>query len=399
VSFFTITFPALLIWGRRRFSFLLRDHPELVLYKRLIEKNALPILILDENGRIMFANRGAKTFTGYSTSELQEIFFRDLCASYEQNRYIFSYLSKIHELTELEIDLRIKSGQCLMTSIIFSPFEHHDTPCLLLVLRDVTNRRIQENQLRETKERYRRLLDERNRLEVQLARSAKLACMGELSAGIAHEINNPLGIILGFAQDVLDDISEDNPIFESVKIIEKETTRCVDVVKNLLDLSRLKQPQISDVDIPLLVADTIALLNQKFRKNNIQQQIDFEKNLPSIRVDPLQIQQALLNVMINAVQSMPLGGILSVQIRMVNVFHLEREKSFIQITIADTGQGIPEDVLSRIFDPFFSTKGSKGTGLGLAVCQRIIEDHSGKIEIESTEGIGTTCFIRLPYLN
>ncbi|MGD9974994.1 MAG: nitrogen regulation protein NR(II) [Desulfatirhabdiaceae bacterium] len=373
--------------------------PELVLYKKLIEKIALPVLILDETGRIMFANRGAKTFTGYSTSELQEIFFRDLCASYEQNRYIFSYLSKIHELTELEIDLRIKSGQCLMTSIIFSPFEHHDTPCLLLVLRDVTNRRIQENQLRETKERYRRLLDERNRLEVQLARSAKLACMGELSAGIAHEINNPLGIILGFAQDILDDISEDSPIYESVKIIEKETTRCVDVVKNLLDLSRLKQPQISDVDISLLVADTIALLNQKFRKNNIQQKIDFEKNLPFIRVDPLQIQQALLNVMINAVQSMPLGGVLSVQIRMVNVFHLEREKSFIQITIADTGQGIPEDVLSRIFDPFFSTKGSKGTGLGLAVCQRIIEDHSGKIEIESTEGIGTTCFIRLPYLN
>jgi PAS domain S-box-containing protein len=367
------------------------------LFKKLIENIALPILILDESGRILFANRGVRTFTGYGPAELQEIFFRELCASYEQNRFIFSYLSQIDDLMELEIDLRIKSGQCLMTSVIFSPFVHNDARLLMLVLRDVTIRRIQENQLRETKERYSNLLEDRNRLEGQLARSAKLACMGELSAGIAHEINNPLGIILGFAQDILDDISADNPAYESVKIIEKETTRCVDVVKKLLDLSRLKPPQITDVDLSNVVEETVSLLIQRLRKNRIQTKLDLEKNLPLIQVDPLQIEQTLLNVMINSIQSMPMGGELSVQIRMVKAVHLNREKAFVQIKIADTGQGIPEDVLSRVFDPFFSTKGSKGTGLGLAVCQRIIEDHFGKMEIESEEGVGTTCFIRLPY--
>jgi two-component system NtrC family sensor kinase len=367
------------------------------LYRKLLEKIQLPILMLDESGRIVFANRGARLFTGYSPQELQDTLFKDLCASYERNRYIFSVFSRIRELTELEMDLRIKSGKCLMTSILFSPFEHNDRQYLIMVLRDVTNRRIQENQLRETKERYRLLLEERNRLELQLARSSKLACMGELSAGIAHEINNPLGIILGFAQDVLDELPEESPVYESIKIIEKETKRCVDVVRKLLDLSRLRPPQVSEIRVPLLVEETVTLLLQKFKKNNIQWNIDADRNLPPIQLDPVQIQQVLLNVMINAVQSMPMGGVLSVLVREVTVFHMDREKSFLQITVSDTGQGIPEDLIGRVFDPFFSTKGSKGTGLGLAVCQRIVEDHFGKIEIESTEGIGTTCFIRLPY--
>ena len=367
------------------------------MYKAMIEGVTLPMLVVDSDGRIIFANKGLEGFTGYSAGELVDADLQDLCAPHERNRFLFSNLSKIMETAEFDIDLRRKSGQSFMASITFAPFDHNGVPHLLLVLRDVTSKRVQEGKLRESEERYRKLLAERNELEVKLNRSIKLACLGELAAGIAHEVNNPLGIILGFAQDILDEIGEDNPLFESVKIIELETGRCVGVVKNLLDLARLKPPQITNINLIQLVEDSIALLMPRIKQNKIELKRSFDSDLPSIRVDPQQLQQALLNVMLNAIQAMPYGGELSVAIRLIRSSHPEKERSRVQIVIADTGPGIPEDDLCRIFDPFFSTKGSKGTGLGLAVCQRIVEDHCGKIEIESWQGVGARCTISLPF--
>ena len=367
------------------------------MFKGMMEQVTLPMLIVDGEGLIIFANKALEGFTGYSAGELSHVRLLDLCAPYEQNRYIFSNLAAITETVEFDIDLRRKSGQMFMANITFAPFPCNEMSHLLLFLRDVTSRRIQEGQLRDSEERYRKLLEERNKLEAQLNRSIKLACLGELAAGIAHEINNPLGIILGFAQDILDEISEENPLFESVRIIEQETGRCVGVVKNLLDLARLKPPQITDVNMTQLVEDSIALLMPKIKKNKIQLHRSCDGNLPSMRVDPQQIQQALINVMINSIQAMPYGGKLSISLRLVKGSRPRKENFRLRITLADSGQGIPQEQIGRIFDPFFSTKGSKGTGLGLAVCQRIIEDHCGKVEIESQEGVGTTCTISLPF--
>ena len=364
--------------------------------KAMVEKVTFPLIVIDLEGQIVFANKGSEEFTGYTRDELVGVNLRDLCPPYERSRYLFSGFSNIQKTTEIDIDLRRKGDRLFMANISFSPFEHRGVSYLLLAMRDVTVKRVQEGKIREEEERYRKLLAERNRLEDQLNRSSKLACLGELAAGIAHEINNPLGIILGFVQDILDEILEEDSFFESVKIIEQETTRCVGVVKNLLDFARLKPPQITVVDIVQLLEDSIALLMPQIKKNKIVVNRLLEQGLPSIKVDPQLIQQVFLNVMINAIQAMPYGGELSVGVNLVNDSPQEKKPCRVRITLSDTGQGISPENFSRIFDPFFTTKGSKGTGLGLCVCQRILEDHCGKIEVESEEQAGTVCSIYLP---
>ena len=220
--------------------------------------------------------------------------------------------------------------------------------------------------------------------------------MGELAAGIAHEINNPLGIILGFVQDILDEIPLDDPLFESIKIIEKETARCVDVVKNLLDFARLKPPEKTTVDIIELLEGSIVLLMPGIKKNKVSIKKNFEMELPHIKLDAQLIQQVFLNVMINAVQAMPAAGVLALDVGLVRKALFQEPGDWIRIIISDTGIGISEKDIHRVFDPFFTTKGSKGTGLGLSVCQRIMEDHRGKIEIESRKVSGTICRLYFP---
>jgi len=220
--------------------------------------------------------------------------------------------------------------------------------------------------------------------------------MGELAAGIAHEINNPLGIILGFVQDMLDEIGEDHPFCESIKIIEHETARCAGVVKDLLDFARLKPAHKTKVDILQLVEDSLLLLIPQIKKNKVRVRKAYKKGIPDIYIDSHLVQQVLLNVILNAIQSMPVGGELTLPLGSEKVSKSKKGQNWILITVSDTGQGIPKRELDRIFHPFFTTKGSKGTGLGLAVCQRVMDDHGGKIEIESCEGSGTTCAIHMP---
>jgi PAS domain S-box-containing protein len=362
------------------------------LYRILFEKATLPVLIIDAQGRILFANRGFEHLLGYAPGECLDLYLQDFCLPYERDRFIFSNLGKLAETIELDLDLKDKAGQSITANIILSPFERRTRPHLLLIFRDVTGKRTQEGQLRDSEERYRRLLAERDNLEAQLKRSIKLACLGELAAGIAHEVNNPLSIILGFSQDILDEINQDHPLWESIKIIEQETARCVGVVQNLLELARPNPPQVMEVNLAQLVEDTVGLLLPRLKNNKIQVAYDLDANLPPLRLDPQMIQQALLNLMINAIQSMPLGGELNLGLRNT----AESDDPWVRIAIGDTGHGIAPAHMQRVFEPFFSTKGSKGTGLGLAISQRIVENHGGRIEIASQEGAGTICTVLLP---
>ena len=368
------------------------------MFDNLAEDVTLPVMIIDRGGQIVFANKSCAEFLGYNLEELlgHANHLRDLCAPYESDRYIFSTLPEIKVTTYIDIDLKRKGGQVFMANISFSPFLYDGSSYLLLTLRDVTNRRVEERKTREDEERYRRLLAERNVLQDQLHRSSKLAFMGELAAGIAHEINNPLGIILGFVQDMLDEIGKDHPFFESIKIIEHETARCAGVVKDLLDFARLKPAQRTKVDILQLVEDSLLLLIPQIKKNKVRVHKSYSKRIPYIHIDPHLIQQVLLNVILNAIQSMPNGGELTLGMGIEKRPKSKKSQDWFRLTVSDTGQGISKKDHSRIFDPFFTTKGSKGTGLGLAVCQRVIDDHRGKIEIKSQEGSGTTCSIYLP---
>jgi PAS domain S-box-containing protein len=362
----------------------------------MFEKVSLPLLIINQEAQILFANKGLEDLTLFPRQELSGLNLGQLCAPYERNRYIFSHLAAIKESTEVDIDLRKKGGLSFMANISFSPFFHRGDFFLLLVVRDVTSRRVQEGRIREEEERYHKLLAERNHLENQLNRSNKLASLGELAAGIAHEINNPLGIILGFAQDVLEELPADSPLVDSLKIIEQETSRSVEVVKTLLDFARLRPPQISDNDLVQLLKDSLSLLMPKIKQNKITVKKELARGLPPAKIDPQLIQQVFLNVLINAIQAMPSGGELYLDLEMAAEKKSDSRHPRLQVTVRDNGQGIAPEHLDRIFDPFFTTKGSKGTGLGLSICQRILEDHCGRMEVRSRVGKGTMCTILLP---
>jgi len=204
---------------------LLTLNTEMPLFKTMFEDARLPLLIADSKGRIIFANKWLEKCMGYARLEFLKNNLQYLCAPYEQDRYIFSCLPDIKRTTEVDIDLQQKNGEIFTANVSFAPFDYRQARHLLIIVRDVTSRRIREVKTREDEERYRRLLVERNMLQDQLHRSSKVAFMGELAAGIAHEINNPLGIILGFVQDILDEIPLNDPLIEPIKIIEKRDSQ------------------------------------------------------------------------------------------------------------------------------------------------------------------------------
>ena len=232
--------------------------------------------------------------------------------------------------------------------------------------------------------------NELKKVQHQLVRSEKLASLGELVAGIAHEINNPLTGILMYASLVQHDDRLD-PVFKSdIAIIVRETERCARIVNGLLDFSREKSPKKKLSSITAIMNATLALVKSQSIFLNINIQTEYAPDLPDISVDPNLIEQVFVNMVLNAGQAMPNGGDLNIRIGTMS------DNESIAVEISDTGYGIPEENLKKIFDPFFTTKENKGTGLGLSVSYGIIESHGGTIEVQSELGVGTTFTILLP---
>ena len=237
-------------------------------------------------------------------------------------------------------------------------------------------------------------VDERTRqlrlIQAQLIRSEKLASLGELVAGIAHEINNPLTGILMFSSIMGKDPKLHPSLKADLDTITRETERCAKIVRGLLDFSRETPPRKQSASIRELLETSLTLVANQSSFHNIVINTDYASSLPDVHVDPHQIEQVLVNILLNASHAMPDGGLLHITTGKV------AEGPYIFINISDTGCGIPEEHLGRIFDPFFTTKEDKGTGLGLSVSYGIIESHQGTIEVQSSVGVGTTFSIKLP---
>ncbi len=225
-------------------------------------------------------------------------------------------------------------------------------------------------------------------LNNQLAQATKLAAVGQLAAGVAHEINNPLTGILAYAEDLRDELPEDNPLRDDVKVIIRETLRCRDIVRNLLDFARQETPKLRNVNPSKIVDQSLALVEKlpQFRNINIWKKQ--EKNIPPVRCDTRQMQQVVLNLMLNAAEAMKEKGMIIVS----TAYDKRHDKCL--IVVQDSGPGIPENMIDKIFEPFFSTKGTNG--LGLAVSWGIVERHGGVIEIDIPEGGGAVFQIVLP---
>ena len=225
----------------------------------------------------------------------------------------------------------------------------------------------------------------------QMERVDRLASVGEMSAGIAHEIKNPLAAIKGAITVLNEDFADDDPRREVVNKVLEQIARLDKAATDLLFFGRPGKPSFEFVDTNDLLNKTMFFIGQHPEAKNIHQNKEFTRNLPPVWVDAKQLQQVFFNIIINAIQAMKEGGTLLLQTDLLE----HQEKPFVRVLIGDSGPGIKPDDLERIFTPFFTTK-TQGTGLGLAICRQLIEHQGGSIDIKSKIGEGTRVLINLP---
>lgn len=221
----------------------------------------------------------------------------------------------------------------------------------------------------------------------RLRKADRLAALGQLSAGIAHEIRNPLGSVKGSIEILEEEIPPDHPKYEFVQIVKEETARLDSIVTEFLEFARPPQPAVKPYSINEVLESTLILLHKETTASDISVVRNLGTDIPLTPMDPDQIRQVLLNIFLNAVQAMPDGGTLEVRSR------LESERVIAEIT--DTGIGIGEADLNRIFDPFFSTK-PNGTGMGLSISYQLVENHGGLLSARANPDRGMTFCVELP---
>ena len=242
---------------------------------------------------------------------------------------------------------------------------------------------------------------ELNLAEAEIARGEKLASIGQLAAGIAHELNNPLTGVLTFTSLLRRKMPEKSQDAEDLDLVIRETKRCASIIRRLLDFAREKVPEKKFINLNHLVGDTVKFVERSAALQKIEISMDLDPDLPEILVDSDLIKQVIMNILVNAKQAIEENGSIQVQTR----FNPGRKMAntgnelvpVVELSISDTGCGIPEANLQRIFDPFFTSKEvGKGTGLGLSVSYGIVKSHDGEIKVESSVGEGTTFHIYLP---
>jgi len=235
-------------------------------------------------------------------------------------------------------------------------------------------------------------ISESERLQQELIQQEKMAAIGMLAGGIAHEINNPLGGILAFTQLLIRDCTENVAMKGDLEEIERAAVRCKKIVSDLLDFSRLSKPKDRQwLDVNPLLEKLFPFLKMEFKSWNIDLVTELNTTVPKVFGSANQLQQVFLNLITNACHAMNKGGVLTVKTELV------QNGRFVAVHVIDTGVGIPKENIAKIFDPFFTTKDpGKGTGLGLSVSYRIIKEHKGSIGVDSQVGQGTTFSVMLP---
>ena len=345
------------------------------------------IVALNEKGEVTLINKRGSEVLGYKEEEIVGKNWFDFCVPAKTRHKVREFFLKLiageFKVAEYyENPILIKSGEERIIA-------WHNT-----TLKDKAGQIIGTLSSGED-------ITERKRTEAELLRSEKLASVGQLAAGVAHEVNNPLAGILIYIKLLLKKYKQNKLQTEDTKKqlekIGKETERCSRIIKNLLDFSRQTEVTLRPVDINKVIEATFEIIGHQISLDNIRTEEKLSPSLPLIQVDFDQIQQALMNIMLNAAQAMPDGGNLTITTSVAKSVKIGNSiRDAIRIDISDTGVGIPKENLDKLFTPFFTTKEKgKGVGLGLSVVHGIIERHHGKITIESNPVDGTTFSIYL----
>ena len=218
----------------------------------------------------------------------------------------------------------------------------------------------------------------------------RLASVGQLAAGVAHELNNPLGTILLYSDMMYKEAAEDDPRRQDLKMIINEVNRCKNIVADLLNFARQHELLAEEIDLHALIDEVIQKSKARSRFEKVEFVRQFDPKLPRLQADPAQLQQIFTNLFTNSAYAMKNAGTITVTTQL-------RDGQYVEIRVSDTGSGIPSENLSKLFTPFFTTKpAGKGTGLGLSIVYGIIKLHHGQISVQSQVGQGTTMVITLP---
>lgn len=257
----------------------------------------------------------------------------------------------------------------------------------LVLAIDVTEKLKVQEVLREK-------IDELAAMTQQMWQASKLATVGELAASVAHELNNPLATVSLRVENLMQQLVEDKEKYRSLEIIISEVERMASLVTNLLQFTRRNYRQVSTVEVADEILKSIDLISYYLRNRRIEVITEFPEALPSIHADRQQLRQVFLNLVTNASDAMPEGGRLTVRA------HPDLPEERVVVEFADNGEGIAENELKKIWQPFYTSKPEgKGTGLGLPICSRIVEEHGGEISLQSKLGKGTTVRVALPIAN
>lgn len=372
--------------------------------KSILEQAMDVIVVSDQGGKIIQASRAAHLLAGTNVlhQPFENAFPLRLSDGTELNcsldeadaRGTFSAAACLggRIIQNLEVQFQRPDGKRFDLLMSAGPLRDSQQRVLgcVFTLSDITQRKRAEEFLRQNEEKLRKQAQE---LEQQLIASGRLVSLGEITASMAHEFNNPLGIIMGFAQDLLSDTDPSSPAHRSLKIIDEETRRCEKIIQDLLQFARPKSTDLCATDVKQVVEKTLGLVTNRLYKQKIEASIEIEAGLPKIYADPQELEQVLVNLYLNAIDAMPDGGTLTVRAKHFSATAAAKE---VCISISDSGFGISSEDLSKIFQPFFTAKKKSGLGLGLPICQRIIKNHNGRIEVKSQAGEGTTFEIYLP---
>lgn len=309
--------------------------------------------------------------------------------------YVIMFTGKGNEEVAVEL---MKAGA---SDYILKPFNNQDLVERIENVLRIREMELRNRELMEERERLLAEIEEWNRqlearvqeksdalkrAQAEIVQSEKLASLGYLSAGMAHEIRNPLNTINLFAQ-LLKGGLEDPERLDYIEKILKEVDRIDDIMRKLLDASKRPRFQLSEVRIDRIIDATLEVFRPQTTLYQIMVTRDFRRIPPPFQADPSEIEQIFTNLFLNAIHEMHGGGVLTVM--------LDHDEKGIVIRVSDTGKGIPEENITKIFDPFFTTKNS-GSGLGLAVVLRIVKTYDGRISVERSDDTGTTFCIRLP---
>ncbi|NOZ24483.1 MAG: PAS domain S-box protein [Nitrospirae bacterium] len=357
---------------------------ELSRFKRIIDSAFDIITFTDQDGQIVYVNKAFEELTGYSKAEVLGRGLFVLNEGIYGEEFRSNILDGVRSGNPWRGELinRKKNGEEFIVSSVIFPIHSDSGENIIFVSiqRDIT---------------------EEKKLYEQLLRAQKMEAIGTLAGGIAHDFNNILTAVLGYAEVIKHKIRKDDPIYKGIDIIERSAQQGAALAGRILGITRKEKLELKPVDINSIIRETFDILNRSIPKE-INIELNLNEGIPPIKADPVQIQQVVMNLAINAKDAMPEGGILRIETDRVGRENgaangITSEGGFVRLTVSDTGEGIDNDLQSRVFDPFFTTKETgKGTGLGLYIIHSIVTNHGGYINLYSEPGKGTRFNIYFP---